>query len=248
MKALLAGVMSLFVLLASPLHLSAQSADDVINRHVAAIGGKDALAAIVTMRYVRTVRNTQDGVTTELGRGTFYSKRPFYYRSEDPASGRISISDGRQMWNGIPTAVPDSIAWQVASRMLQSRDLDFDRLFGSFIDYASKGHRVEFKGTTDLEGVRVNVLTVVWKGGDEWELYFAASDGLWYGYRIRPEAPVMRVTDYGKVGDVLIPHRNVIVEELADSRPCTILADRVRGGGNEMSRHPPQLSRPWDRL
>jgi hypothetical protein len=78
MKALVTRVVALFALLASPLHLSAQSADEVINRHVAAIGGKDALTAIVTMRYVRTVRNTQDGVTTELGRRTFYSKRPFY--------------------------------------------------------------------------------------------------------------------------------------------------------------------------
>jgi hypothetical protein len=129
------------------------------------------------------------------------------------------------MWNGIPTAVPDSIAWQVASRMLQSRDLDFDRMFGSFIDYASKGYDVDFKGTTDLDGVRANVLTVTWKGGDEWDLYFEASTGLWSGYRIAPESPVMHVTDYRTVGDVLIPHRNVITEQLADG--TTRIHERV---------------------
>lgn len=208
--------MVLLAFLAGPLHLSAQSAAEVINRHVAAVGGKDALTAVVTMRYVRIVLNTQGGVTTEQSRRTFYSKRPFYYRSEDQASGRVSISDGQEMWSGIPTADPDSIAWQAASRMLQSRDLDFDRLFRSFIDYASKGHTVEFKGTTELEGVKVNVVKVAWKDGGEWDLYFTESTGLWCGYRTTPESPVMRVTDYRRVGDILIPHRNVTVEELAD--------------------------------
>jgi hypothetical protein len=91
----------------------------VIDRHVAAIGGRDALAAIETMRYVRTVLNTENGVTVEQSRRIFYSKRPFFYRSHDPVSGRISISDGKDMWTGIPTTAPDSIAWQVAARVLQ---------------------------------------------------------------------------------------------------------------------------------
>ena len=208
--------MVLLALLAGPLHLSAQSAEEVINRHIAAIGGKDALAAVETMRYVRTVVNTQGGVTTEQSRRTFYSKRPFYYRSEDQASGRVSISDGLAMWHGRPTADPDSISWQAASFMLRSRDLDFDRLYGSFIDHASKGDTVEFKGTTELEGVKVNVVKVTWHDGGEWDLYFRASTGLWCGYRANSESPVMRVTDYRRVGGILIPHRNVTVEELPD--------------------------------
>lgn len=212
----LTGIAALLALLASPSRLSAQSADEVINRYVAAIGGRDELTAIVTMRYVRTVLNTQEGVTAEQSRRVFYSRRPFYYRSEDPASGRIAISDGRQMWHGRPTAVPDSIAWRAASRMLQSRDLDFDRLFGSFIDYASKGHRVTYAGTTELQGVRVDALRVAWRGGGEWDLYFEASTGLWCGLKATPESPVMRVSDYRRVGGVLIPHRNVVIEELAD--------------------------------
>lgn len=216
MNGLVSRIVALLALLASPQHLSSQSAEEVINRHIAAIGGKDALAAIVTMRYVRTVLNTQDGVTTEQSRRVFYSKRPFYYRMEDPVPGRISISDGREMWRGMPSTVPDSTAWQVASFVLPSKDLDFDRLFGSFIDYASKGHKVEFTGTTELEGISVYVLKVAWKDGGEWDLYFMASTGLWCGYRPTPESPVMRVTDYRRVGDVVIPHRNVIIEELAD--------------------------------
>lgn len=99
--------------------------------------------------------------------------------------------------------------------MLQNRDLDFDRLYGSFVNYASKGHDVRFVETIEHDGIMVDRLRVAWKGGGEWDLYFAASSGLWWGYRPAPGSPVMRVTDYRRVGDILIPHRNVIIEELA---------------------------------
>jgi len=214
MTKLAIGIAALLALLSNPGNPSAQSASEVIDRHVAALGGMDALTAIATMRYVRTVLNTQAGVSSEQSRRIFYSKRPFYYRNEDPVSGRISISDGREMWSGLRTALPDSVAWQPAPRMLPSRELDFDRLFGSFIDYGSKGHRVEFKGTTELESVKVNVLRVAWKDGGEWDLYFAEASGLWWGYRSTTESPVMHLTDYRRVGDILIPHRYMMIEEL----------------------------------
>ncbi len=160
--------------------------------------------------------NTQNGVTTQQSRKTFYSKRPFFFQSEDSSTGRIYISDGQDAWTGRPTANSASILWQVASRVLNSRDLDFDRLFGSFIRSASKGHSVELGGTTELEGIRLNVARVRWKDGGEWDLYFASSTGLWYGLRANPEASLMRVTDYHRVGDVMIPHRNASIEVLPD--------------------------------
>ncbi len=84
------------------------------------------------MRYVRTVFNTDGDVTAQQSRRTIYAKRPFFYRTEDPETGRIYISDGRTAWSGRLAAEEDSVIWSEA-RVLQSRDLDFDRLFGSFI-------------------------------------------------------------------------------------------------------------------
>ncbi len=52
--------------------VQAQTADQIVDRYVAAIGGRDALAAVQTMRYVRTVLNTQDGVTTQQSRKTAF--------------------------------------------------------------------------------------------------------------------------------------------------------------------------------
>lgn len=191
-----------------------QSAAEVINRYVAAIGGEDALRAVTTMRYVRTVLDVENGDTTRQSRTTFYSKRPYFYRTE--RAQRVYVSDGRRAWSGRAAENADSLVWGEA-RLVSSRDLDFDRLVGAFIGAASKGYPVVFAGTTAVDGVELHVVRVTWGGGaGEWELYFDRSTGLWYGYRAHPDEPTMRVTDYRRVGGVLIPHRNVSVERLPD--------------------------------
>ncbi len=196
----------------------AQTAEQIIDRHIAAIGGRDAIAAVETLRYVRTVLNTEEGVTTEQSRRTFYRKRPYLYRSEDAQTGRVYIFDGNTAWSGQPAADSDSIQWEEASFVLRRRDLDFDRLFGSFINYAAKGHQAEYTGVVELDGARLESVRVTWKEGERWLFYFAPSTGLCYGFAANPEEPdnVVRIDDYRRVGDLLIPHRNTTIDRLPD--------------------------------
>jgi hypothetical protein len=193
----------------------AQTAEQVIDRHITAIGGSAALASVETMRYVRTVFNTEGDVTTQQSRRTIYTKRPYFHRNEDPETGRIYISDGRAAWSGRLAAEGDSVIWSEA-RVLQSRDLDLDRLFGSFIGFAEKGHVAEYAGRMEREGVHLNVVRVTWTEGDQWEFYFDSATGLWYGMNGYPENPdgLTRVDDYRRVGGILVPHRNSSIDGL----------------------------------
>jgi hypothetical protein len=195
----------------------AQTADRIIDRYIAAIGGREAVAAVTTMRYVRTVLNTENGTTTEQSRRTIYRKRPYFYRNEDAATGRISISNGRRAWTG-RTADDDSIRWQEASFVQRSRDLDFDRLFGSFIGFAQKGYEAQFLGRDEREGVELQVVRVRWSEGDHWDFYFDSSTALCYGFSANPEEPddLTRVDDYRRVGQILVAHRNESIDRLAD--------------------------------
>jgi hypothetical protein len=210
--------LAVLVLASSARPVQAQTADQIVERYVAAIGGRDALAAVETMRYVRTVLNTQDGVTAQQSRKTFYTKRPYFYRTEDEETGRVYISDGRSAWSGQPAADSDSIMWEEASFVLRSRDLDFDRLFGSFIDFAGKGHSAEFVGAVELEGVPLEIVRVTWKEGDRWDFYFESSTGLCYGMNPNPERSqrIVRVTDYRDANGILVPHRNMSIDTLPD--------------------------------
>ena len=62
------------------------------------------------MKYVRTVQNTEDGTTTVQSRTEFLTKRPFFYRTERPESGRINISDGTRAWSGARQGESDIIS------------------------------------------------------------------------------------------------------------------------------------------
>ena len=133
--------------------LGAQTAREIVERHLSALGGREALEAIQTMRYIRTVQNTENDSTTLQSRTVFLTRRPYLYRTERPETGRIYVSDGRGAWEGVRQSEPDSINWEEASWVLRLRDLDFDRPFGSFLDYDRKGHSARYVGKTELDGI-----------------------------------------------------------------------------------------------
>jgi hypothetical protein len=198
----------------------AQTAEQIIDRYIEAIGGRQAIAAIETMRYVRTVQNTEEGVTTQQSQRTIYSKRSYFYRTEDHLSSRASICDGTSAWTGRPVAGTDSISWQEASFVLRSPDADFDRLFGSFINFSQKGYVAEFTGVSKLEDVQLQVVRLTWKEGHQWDFYFDPSTGLCFGFDASPNLDdgFVRADDYRRIDGILIPHRNTSTDRLPDGR------------------------------
>ena len=66
---------SLFIMVSA----SNQVADDIVNRYVEAIGGRDTLDSIETLRIVRDYEHIEQG---RVERGTYYFKRPNLYRYE----------------------------------------------------------------------------------------------------------------------------------------------------------------------
>jgi outer membrane lipoprotein-sorting protein len=96
---------------------TAQTAGEIIDRYIDAIGGRQALAKIETMKYDRTVLNTENEATSQQSRKTIYRKRPYFFRTEDAQTVRIFVSDGTDGWSGTRAASSDSIAWrQVSAR------------------------------------------------------------------------------------------------------------------------------------
>lgn len=198
--------------------VAGQTAEDIVRRHIAALGGAEALAAVQTMEYVRTVQNTEAGVTTVQSRTVFRTRRPFFYRSERPESGSFYVSDGVSAWSGRRRTDNDAIEWSEPRVVLAARDTDFDRPFGSFIGYDEKGNVATYLGENELHGVVLQTVRMLWQDGTEWDFYFQPSSGLCYGWDASPGEPggLIRVDDYRRVGTVLIPHRNVVADTLAD--------------------------------
>jgi outer membrane lipoprotein-sorting protein len=142
--------------------LSAQTADEIIARHIRAIGGMEHIQAVTTLR--ATGRFTGGGgfeATLAIE-----NKRPNKIRSEFSLQGMTGVTayDGQtgwkiQPWQGKKDAEPLSED-EMRSVM---EDADFD---GPLINYQQKGIRVELVGTDQVEGTDVYKLKVTLASGD----------------------------------------------------------------------------------
>lgn len=142
--------------------LSAQTADEIISKYIATIGGMEKLKAINTVR--RSGRF--------VGGGGFEAiivqdnKRPGKVREEFQFQGMTAINawDGRTGWKVDPFGgKKDAEALGEEEMKSILEDADFDDLL---IDYRLKGHRVEYVGMDAVEGTDVYKLKLTQKNGD----------------------------------------------------------------------------------
>ena len=149
--ALIAGVMMSF----------GQTADDIINKHIDAMGGKEKLTSLKTVRMTANV---------EVGPNM---KAPMTMYFVNNKSFRMDITmQGMTM----TTAITGDSGWMVmpfggkkdAERMDKEsidQSKDMMDITGDLFDYKTKGYTIEFIAKEDMEGTEVYKLKVTKKSG-----------------------------------------------------------------------------------
>ena len=145
-----------FLLAASAAY--AQTADEIIAKHVEARGGMAKLKAIDTVRIERTVAAVFNDIEVLI-----IKKRPDLYRSEQTPEGSSNtivrgFSDAAWELAGGTTTVRQG-AGAVEQREV---DGDFD---GFLVDYRDKGHTVALEGREKVGGAEAWKLKVTLKSG-----------------------------------------------------------------------------------
>jgi hypothetical protein len=149
------------VALAVPPAVRAQTLDEIVARHVAARGGREALAAVHTLRM--TGRATagpgrQAIVRREIARpGRIRTEFVFQgttgvYAWDGAAGWRVSPLDGR--------LAPEPLPAEDAAVAAEQADID-----GPLVDWKAKGHSVELVGSGALPGGPAHRLKVTLKSG-----------------------------------------------------------------------------------
>jgi hypothetical protein len=197
--------LALIIVLGTASAGSAQTADELIARHVEARGGLARLKAIETIRIERTVAATFNDIEVVICK-----KRPNLYRSEQkPEGGRSQTVRGFS-----------DVAWETANGKTIVRagagpveqrevDADFD---GFLVDYRDKGHTVALEGRVRVGSAEAWKLKVTLKSGAVRNVYLDAETLLDRRHETTIEiAPDRRVAttitfgDWREIGGVKFP-------------------------------------------
>jgi outer membrane lipoprotein-sorting protein len=155
-------IFSMLAAIAVSASVFAQSADEVIGKHIEAIGGKDNWMKINTMKS-EAMLNVQ-GADVSLTMYQVHNKANKQQISVMNMEGYTIITQ-EAGWSFMPfmgqTAPEAMTADQLA---LSKEDLDIQ---GELLDYKAKGHTAEFLGKEDVDGTDCFKLKFIRKSGSE---------------------------------------------------------------------------------
>jgi outer membrane lipoprotein-sorting protein len=151
----------------------AQTADEVINNYVTAIGGMDKLNSIQSAK----ITGKFSSGSMDISFFRLY-KRPMKMKMEMQIQGMTMIQayDGTTAWMLNPfqgSREPEKMPESDSKAMRDNADFE-----GTFINYKDKGATVEFIGKEDFEGTEVYKLKLTDKEGDVTNYYFDAESHL----------------------------------------------------------------------
>jgi hypothetical protein len=204
--ALLAALFALSPLRGAP--LAAQSLDELLDRHFAAIGGRERIRAVRTLKLAG--RQVGGGQEVPL---TIYWQRPDRIRAEFALRGVTGIQafDGDEAWMVMPMAgreQPGPMSEDERKDIVDQADL----LEGPLFDWQEKGHRVELLGPARVGEAEAWRIRVDKRNGDRMLVYLDAATML----DVRHESTRVRggreletestLGDYREVGGLRIAH------------------------------------------
>lgn len=142
--------------------VSAQTADEIIAKHLAARGGADKIKAVQSMQ--ATGKMLMQGMEAPF---VIKMKRPNELRMEINVQGKIIVRayDGKEAWMIMPfmgSPDPQRLSGDETKEVDDDADID-----GPLVDYQAKGNKVELLGKEDMEGTDVYKLKVTLKSGSE---------------------------------------------------------------------------------
>lgn len=172
MKKILLSVLVVFAAVAS---LSAQTADEVINKYVTAIGGADKWSKILSLKV--------EGQIEVQGLAIPFTMQAVHMKgmrvdAEFQGNKIIDITTPTKGWSQNPLMGKSSLE-AITPEELKSK-LDELDVQDEFVNYKEKGSTVEFLGKEEEEGTSYNKVKLTTKNGNEKTYYFDLVTNLIY--------------------------------------------------------------------
>ncbi|WP_439504350.1 hypothetical protein [Sediminibacterium sp.] len=168
-------LLSVFVLVASVISLSAQTAEEVINKYVTAIGGADKWSKIQSLKVEGQIE--VQGIAIPFTMQAVHMKG-MRVDAEFQGSKIIDITTPTKGWSQNPLMGKTSLE-AITEDELKTK-LDELDVQDEFVNYKEKGSTVEYLGKEEEEGTAYHKLKLVTKNGNEKVYFFDLTTGLIY--------------------------------------------------------------------
>ncbi|MDP4150078.1 MAG: hypothetical protein Q8927_07815 [Bacteroidota bacterium] len=173
-----------------------QTPDEIVNKYIDAIGGKDKLGQIRTLHTEEeiTIMNNPSPSVTDIINGKAYKNQVDF-------SGQqvITCYTDKAGWTVNPLAGQPTPA-AVPAEQLKIGQMQFD-IAGPLLDYAAKGNKLSLVGTESLGGSTVYKLKLT--TADNTEMFFFIDTSTFYLSKL-----VMRLTAAGNPFELVVVSSN----------------------------------------
>ncbi len=137
--------------------------DELVSKNIEARGGADALHALQSLCLTGKMLVQQGQIQLAYLQT---KKRPDEVRTESSLQGMTQIEayDGKEGWKVSPffgRKDPERMSADDVKTLMEDAEID-----GPLVDWKTKGSKVEYLGTEDVEGTFAHKLKVVRKNGD----------------------------------------------------------------------------------
>jgi hypothetical protein len=154
-------IVSLFVAAVfGSISLQAQTADEIVSKHIEAIGGADNWKKVTSI--VETGAMSLQGITIEVTRTALHQKGTRQDLSIMGMNNYIVVTP-TEGWMFMPVQ-QQTEAQKMPDEQLKEAQGQLD-VQGAFIDYKSKGHSFELAGSETVDGVECFKLKMTGKNG-----------------------------------------------------------------------------------
>jgi hypothetical protein len=191
---------------------SAPSASDVIAKYVAAIGGKDAVMKITSIKQTSTMQLPAMGLTAEV---EAYQAAPNKMASKSTIPGigeMLQGTNGEIAWDANPMQGPRLLTDKELAQTLEGADF-----YGNLLYPAERFTKMANLGLADFNGESCYKIQLVRKdSGRESIQYFSVATGLMVGAETTQESQMGSMTisstmsDYKSFGGVKFPTKSEV--------------------------------------
>lgn len=185
-----------------------QTADEVVNKYLEAMGGKSNLANLKTLKLSCSME-IAPGMKAPINM-FFVNNKCMRVEVEVQGMKILSAVDGDSGWSINPMSGKKDAERMNADEIKESKD-QMD-LTGALFNYKEKGHTVELLGKEDMEGTEVYKLKITKKSGDiEYDYidattYLKLKETTTHKFNDKEVSGDVIYSDYRKSGDIMFPY------------------------------------------